>query len=268
MYLSAASFLFVFLAVPFTAYSFSPETVPESLGSDPVLTRTGNMQTWTPDNMYEHVNGEAELLIRYGARGLGFASYENETGEYLSVDILDLGEPINAYGLYRLYAGCDGEELALQGATVLADDFTQYGVYGRYFLRINLDTSDNTDARALVEDFIVHFTSQVPEPSPLPRALEILQQNADQPCEVNYHPEQIDYDLETGPGYSWRGTDGQSYAAIVLDSEERAAQQSEALTQKGVATLVLYKNGVLWNKEDAGEPTDDMKQTIRHMVEQ
>ncbi len=226
------------------------------------------MQTWTPDNMYEHVNGEAELLIRYGARGLGFAAYENETGDYLSVDILDLGEPINAYGLYRLYAGCDGEELAIHGTSVLADDYTQYGFYGQYFLRINLDTSDDVNSRALVEDFLIHFTGQIPEPSPLPRTLAVLQQNAGKPCEVNYHPEQIDYDLETGPGYSWVGKNGESYAAIVLDSDESAAQQSEALMQKGIATLVLYRNGVLWNKAYTGEPTDYMKQTIKQLVEQ
>jgi hypothetical protein len=224
------------------------------------------MQTWTPDNMYEHVNGEAELLIRYGARGLGFAAYENEAGDYVSVDLLDLGESINAYGLYRLYAGCDGEELQISGATVLADEFTQYGFYGRYFLRINLDTSDTADVRVLMEEFLSHFTSQVPEPSPLPPVLAVLQESADKPCEVNYHPEHIDYDLETGPGYSWVGNDGASYAAIVLDSEERAAAQASALTQKGIANLLLLKNSVLWNKADAGEPTDYMKQTIGQIV--
>lgn len=264
----AAFFLFSFLVIPFKSYSFTPDLVPESIGSDPMLTRIEGMQTWTPDTMYEHVNGEAELLIRYGARGLGFAAYENETGDYVSVDILDLGMPINAYGLYRLYAGCDGEELALHGALVLADDYTQYGFYGQYFLRINLDTRDNSAGRPLVEDFLSHFTSQVAAPPSLPPALAILQKKAGKPCEVNYHPEQIDYDLETGPGYSWVGEDGESYAAIILESEESAAQQSEVLMQKGVATLVLYKKGVLWNKADAGEPTDYMKQTIKQLVEQ
>ncbi|MBT8355628.1 MAG: hypothetical protein KJO60_13960 [Desulfofustis sp.] len=268
MYFLAASFLLALLAVPFNAYSFTLDLVPESLGSNPVLTRTEEMRIWSPDNMYEHVNGEAELLIRYGTRGLGFSAYENEAGDYVSVDILDLGEPINAYGLYRLYAGCDGEELQISGATVLVDDYTQYGFYDRYFLRINLDTGDSTDDRTLVEDFLIHLTGQVPEPSRLPPALAILQQSAGKPCEVNYHPEHIDYDLETGPGYSWVDADGESYAAIILDSEESATHQSNALTQKGLANLTLYKNGVIWNKADTGEPTDYMKQTIEQIVEQ
>ena len=267
MYFLAAAFLFAFLVAPFTAYSLPPDLVPESIGSDPVLKRTEEMRTWNPDNMYEHVNGEAELLIRYGTSGLGFAAYENETGDYVSVDILDQGEPINAYGLYRLYSGCDGEELVIHGATVLADDFTQYGFYGRYFLRINFDIGDTVDGRALVEDFLSHFTSRIGDPPALPPALALLQESADKPCEVNYHPEHIDYDLETGPGYSWVGKDGESYAAIILDSNESAAQQSEALMQKGLANLVRYENGVIWNKEDTAEPTGYMRQTIEQMVD-
>lgn len=267
MYLPAASILCALVVFPFTAYSITPDLVPRSIGSDPVLARTEEMRTWSPDNMYEHVNGEAELLIRYGAGSLGFAAYENENGDYVSVDILDLNKPINAYGLYRLYAGCDGEELALHGAIVLADDFTQYGFYGQYFLRINLDISDNTDGRALVEDFLNHFTNQVAGPPSLPPALTILQQRTDKPCEVNYHPEQIDYDLETGPGYSWVGTDGESYAAIILDFDENAAQQAQALMQKGLANLVRYENGVIWSKGDKQASTDYMTQTIKQMVE-
>lgn len=266
MYLRTAFFLLALLTVPLTSFSFTADSVPASLGSDPALKRIEQMRTWTPDNMYEHVNGEAELLIRYGANGLGFAAYENDAGDYLSVDILDLGEPINAYGLYRLYAGCDGEELQVSGAALLADEYTQYGFYGRYFLRINIDTGDTVDGSSLVEDFLDHFTSGVPEPSPLPPALTILQQSAAEPCEVNYHPEQIDYDLETGPGYTWLGTDGESYAAVILDSEDEAARQSDSLKQKGVANPVLHQNVVLWNKTDAGEPTDYMKRTVRQLA--
>ena len=110
MKILSVSILFALLAVPSGGYSFDSAALPDSLGSDPVLARSAEIQTWKPKHMFEHVNGEAELLIRYGAVSLTFVSYEHESGDYLSVDLLDLGEPINAYGLYRLYTGCDGEE--------------------------------------------------------------------------------------------------------------------------------------------------------------
>ncbi|UCF88993.1 MAG: hypothetical protein JSV70_01690, partial [bacterium] len=115
-------------------------SLPESIGSEPALRLVEKPGTWTPENMYEHVNGEAELLIRYGATGLVNAYYENDAGASLSADILDLGAPVNAYGLFSLYAGCEGEEYAFSGATVLAGDYTYYAIYGRYFMRIDVDT--------------------------------------------------------------------------------------------------------------------------------
>ena len=262
MYFLAVSLLFAFLAVPCTSYSVSPASVPESLGSEPVLTLTDTVRTWSPDNMYEHVNGEAELLIRYGTSGLAFAAYENGSGDYVSVDILDLQKPINAYGLYRLYTGCE-EETGMHGATVYSDDYTNYAVYGQYFLRISLDTGDHPDGNsALVEEFLSHFTGHLPDQAPLPAALAILQQHAASPCEVNYHPDQIDYDLETGPGYSWVGKDGDSYSAIILDSEQSAGRKAEELKGKGVAIIVLWKNSVVWKSADQGEPTDYMKEVV------
>lgn len=268
MKILVTAILCALLAVPCTGYPNPVDSFPESIGTDPALAITGEVKAWSPDNMFEHVNGEAELLIRYGALSLSFVSYENGSGDYVSVDILDLGEPINAYGLFRLYSGCDGEELTIHGATVLADEYTQYALWGQYFLRINLDISDNTNTgSALVADFLKHFSEHVPERSPLPSTLEILQLNARNPCEVNYHPEHIDYDLETGPGYSWVGKDGNSYSAVVLESEERAELRYRALKGKGVAHLLLWKNGVIWNTADDGEPTDDMKETIRQIVE-
>lgn len=80
--------------------------LPDSIGMKAVLTMVEEVKTWNPDNMYEHVNGEDELLKRYGVVSLAYAAYENESGGYLSADILDLGAAVNAYGLYNLYAGC------------------------------------------------------------------------------------------------------------------------------------------------------------------
>src|SRR5210317_127843 len=93
------------LSIPFAALAENIPNLPKSIGSAPALTRVEDVRTWESENMYEHVNGEAELLKRYGATSLTFAAYENEAEDYFAIDILDMQEPINAYGLYRLYAG-------------------------------------------------------------------------------------------------------------------------------------------------------------------
>ena len=268
MKILSVSILFALLAVPSGGYSFDSAALPDSLGSDPVLPRSAEIQTWKPEHMFEHVNGEAELLIRYGAVSLTFVSYEHESGDYLSVDLLDLGEPINAYGLYRLYTGCDGEERNVRDALVLADEYTAHSFLGQYFLRINIDTSDNERfGSGLVSDFLTYFSEQLPGQPSAPPELEILTLHARTPCEVNYHPEHIDYDLETGPGYSWVGQDGSSYAVLVLDSEAGAEVQFKTLQNKGVQNLLLFKTAVIWKASEEEGSAEYMKTIIREIVE-
>lgn len=267
MKIIAASILFAVLAIPVQVYSFDSGAFPESIGTDPVLARTGEVMNWDPQNMFEHVNGEAELFIRYGALSLAFVSYENDSGDYFSVDLLDVGNPLNAYGLYRLYSGCDGDELQVFEATVLADEFVPHANLGRYFIRINIDTGDNAhNGSALVADFLKHLSNNIAEQPALPPALEILGSRARERCEVNYHPEHIDYDLEAGPGYSWIGPDGNAYFLVVLDSQDQAKLRAQALKDKGVANLVLYKNAIIWGKAgddwSAGYVEDIVKEIV------
>ena len=256
--------LFAILTIPSASYSFNITAFPKLMGADPALTRIDKIQTWTPKTMFEHVNGEAELLKRYGAVSLTFVSYENGSGDYVSVDILDLGRPINAYGLYRLYAGCDGQEYNISDATVLADEYSPYALLGQYFLKINIDISSNADrGSVLVNDFLVHFSNHLPEQSAVPSTLKFLKMNARTPCEVNYHPEHIDYDLESGPGYSWVGRDGNTYFVTILDSQDNAENYSKSMKDKGTVSVLFWQNVVIWQKTEEDGSTDYMKEIIK-----
>jgi len=260
--------LFAILTIPSASYSFNITAFPKSIGADPALTRIDEIQTWNPETMFEHVNGEAEFLKRYGAVSLTFVSYENGNGDYVSVDILDLGRPINAYGLYRLYAGCDGQEYHISDATVLADEYTPYVLLGQYFLKINIDISSDADrGRVVVNDFLVHFSNHLPEQSALPSTLKFLKLSARTPCEVTYHPEHIDYDLESGPGYSWIGQDGNTYFVTILDSQYNAESYSKSMKDKGSVSVLFWQNVVIWQKNEGAGSTEYMKEIIRGFAE-
>lgn len=269
MNICSALLLFAVLILPITAYTEDIFNFPNSIGADPALTRVDEVRTWDPDNMYEHVNGEAELLKRYGATGLTFVSYENDKGDYFSIDVLDMGKPINAYGLYRLYAGCDGTEYSFLEATVLADEYAPHALLGRYFFRFNVDISDDTGAgKELVDDFLKTFISSVSEQPPLPPTLELLTQKALQPCEVNYHPEHVDYDLESGPGFTWIGPDEQTYFITILRSPNEAELHADSLKNGGIKTLRVRDNAVIWQKVDGQRATAYMEEILKEVIEE
>ena len=241
--------------------------LPESFGPGSALAMVEEPKNWTPDNMYEHVNGEAELLKRYGAVSLVYASYENDKGAYLSVDILDMGAPVNAFGLYSLYAGCDGEEYSASGATVLSGAFTSYAILGRYFMRIDFEAEENSEGgKSIVGEFLSELSRELPASEPLPVAVERLKKMARKPCEVSYHPEQVDYDLEAGPGYTWMGPDGGTYFIVFLPSPDEAGTHAAVLRNRGAPTVLVWGNAVTWPKVRTEETAGYLKGVLRRVV--
>ena len=262
-----AIFFFVTLIFPITGMAAGIPALPDSFGQDPALTMVEKQQAWNPDNMYEHVNGEAELLKRYGAVGLGYAVYENESGAFLSVDILDMGVPVNAFGLYSLYAGCDGKEYRDSGATVLSGDFTSYAVLGPYFMRIDHETDGNRETgKSLVGEFLAELLKRkIPVSGKLPGVVGHLKELARKPCEVGYHPEHVDYDLETGPGYTWIGPNGVTYLISFLPSPDEGKAYAGILRSKGVPTVLISGKAVAWPKKPT-EGTDEYLEGVLKKV--
>lgn len=231
------------------------------------MVRVEEPKTWTSDTMYEHVNGEAELLKRYGAVELVYAFYENQGDGYLSVDILDMGAPENAFGLYSLYAGCDGDEYKVSGATVLAGDFTSYAIFGRYFMRIDFEARGSKEGgRSLVSSFLSEFADALPAPEQLPPIVKHLKKLAGRPCETGFHPEHVDYDLETGPGYIWVGPKGENYVLQTLSSPDDAMVHKTTLLKKGVPTVLVLESVVVWTKAGTEEARSYLDKVLSEAV--
>jgi hypothetical protein len=262
------SLLAALLILPLPGATDDSPTLPDSIGTNPVLTRVEGPATWNPDNMYEHVNGEAELLKRYGVVSLTYVTYESEGGSFLSVDILDMGASVNSFGLYSLYAGCEGNEYSSYGATVLPGDFTSYAMLGHYFMRIDFDASGvNKKGKELVDDFLLMLQKVLPPIEPLPKIVGYLKKMARKPCEVSYHPEHMDYDLETGPGYTWTGPDSGEYLLRFLPSKEEAELYSAALRKKGISLVLTRSNAVSWSSLPTEDTTGYLKEVLRMVVE-
>ncbi|MCK4890483.1 MAG: hypothetical protein KAS97_11180, partial [Candidatus Aminicenantes bacterium] len=55
---------------------------------------------YTPENLFEYINGNAELFISYGFRDLITFTYKKDESTEITVDIFDMGNPANAYGVF------------------------------------------------------------------------------------------------------------------------------------------------------------------------
>ena len=75
---------------------------------------------WTPDNLSELINGEAESYITYDVKGLAKAEYGPDGGsdeQRITVHVYDMGTPLHAFGRFSLHKSDDYryEELGSEG---------------------------------------------------------------------------------------------------------------------------------------------------------
>jgi hypothetical protein len=81
-----------------------PKTLSEKLIS---LTPNGwelydQVLQFTPENLYEKIDGHAEFFLAYNMIGMTFASFEKGTDkvQFIDLSIYDMGMPTNAFGVY------------------------------------------------------------------------------------------------------------------------------------------------------------------------
>ena len=79
--------------------------------------KSDTIQSYTPDNLYEYIDGAAELYLSFDFQGLSVAEYINDSKASITVEIYRYKTPLHAFGIYSqerpskgnfLNIGCQG----------------------------------------------------------------------------------------------------------------------------------------------------------------
>jgi hypothetical protein len=73
----------------------------------------GAIAAYTRENLYRHINGEAELYMPYGFQKAATALYvgTGKKGDGLVVNVFEMGSLLDAYGIYGNYRAMDAEQI-------------------------------------------------------------------------------------------------------------------------------------------------------------
>jgi len=77
--------------------------------------RAGELYRYLPENLYEYINGAADLFLSYGCKGLTGAQYApvSESRENVIVDIYDMGNTLNAFGIFQAKRDPDSDVIPI-----------------------------------------------------------------------------------------------------------------------------------------------------------
>jgi len=63
-------------------------------------TKLSDNELYSPQNLYEYINGGAELYISYQFKHLLTQSYTDSDSTEIRIDLFDMGSSFNAYGIF------------------------------------------------------------------------------------------------------------------------------------------------------------------------
>ncbi|MFZ5517330.1 MAG: DUF6599 family protein [Candidatus Zhuqueibacterota bacterium] len=125
---SSSVLLVLLLAAQAGAFDF-----PQIHGWTPL----GEPAIYTPDNLYEYINGAADQFIDYGlvllhTRELSAGAVQ------VALDIYDMGNRLNAFGMYKTERPADRPLLAIGSEAVISPPYQCLLLKDQFYVKVNV----------------------------------------------------------------------------------------------------------------------------------
>ena len=124
------------VACPLSAAQNPPEaSLPATCAAGWAM--DGKAATYTPENLYKYIDGEAELYLPYGFEEAAVAMYAQPdgVGHGIVANIFRMGSLLDAFGIFASYRDPTAEQITL-GAEGFIDEAQLMFYQDRYFVRI------------------------------------------------------------------------------------------------------------------------------------
>jgi uncharacterized protein DUF6599 len=142
-------------------------------------------QPFTKKTLFEHIDGEAELFLKYGFQNSVFAVFQNKKNRehQIELDIYDLGNVLQAFGVFSRFRNEDRP--GGFGLDSYLDELSAFFYLGRYFVMLHALEPNRETLRQLSK----LVSSKISDPSPPPREIAYFPKNGLKPGSIQYFPE-------------------------------------------------------------------------------
>lgn len=140
--------LSIFIALFFVINPVSAVDFPTIKGWNP----SGEITTFTPDTLWEHINGAAETFLQYGFQELKTAELSNG-GVTVAVGVYEMSSPLNAFGMYRTELPEDSATVKIGGQALISAPYQALLVKDCFYVKVDVYDGEIDDAggRSMLE---------------------------------------------------------------------------------------------------------------------
>ena len=225
--------------VLFGSEAFCGKTSVESLlPKEPVKgwTLIDGPQVYTERTLFEHINGQAELFLKYGFLQSAFGIYQEEgkAENQIEVDIYDMGNVLQAFGVFSRFRGED-RPMGI-GLDSYLDDRSALFYKGRYFVMLY---AAEPNPSMLIE-FSLHLSENIKDPSPPPKEIGCFPRKGLRPGSIRYFPEGL-----LGHQFLGKGFEGgyiEEKVQAELKVKDKPEEKVEAEEKPSYLFLAMFEN--------------------------
>jgi hypothetical protein len=177
-------------------------------------------QTYNKKTLFEHINGQAELFLKYGFQKSVFAIYQSKKSRenQIEIDIYDMGNVLQAFGVFSRFRNEDRP--GGFGLDSYLDDHSAFFYKGKYFVMVYA-TESNPD---LMSQFSKLIALKISDPSPPPKEISYFPRNGLKPGSIQYFSEGLLGHQFFKRGFQGSYMEGEKefhlFLAIFKDSQE------------------------------------------------
>jgi hypothetical protein len=133
-----------------------------------------NVLHFTPDSLYEQINGRAELYLSYDVVSLSYTTFDktDDPAQSISLSVYDMGSPEMAFGIYSVERS-PGEQKVDLGRAGYRSNADLYVWHGQYYIRaISTDTGE--ESRTTNLEWVSRIVESLPDTGEPVSGLEML----------------------------------------------------------------------------------------------
>ena len=177
-------------------------------------------QTYNKKTLFEHINGQAELFLKYGFQKSVFAIYQSKKSRenQIEIDIYDMGNVLQAFGVFSRFRNEDRP--GGFGLDSYLDDHSAFFYKGKFFVMVYA-TESNPD---LMSQFSKLIALKISDPSPPPKEISYFPRNGLKPGSIQYFSEGLLGHQFFKRGFQGSYMEGEKefhlFLAIFKDSQE------------------------------------------------
>lgn len=124
-------------------------------------------QTYFPGTLFEYIDGASEAYLSYDFKELLVAQYQKKgTETTITLEIYDMGTPLNAFGIFSSERYPDNPEAGVGNAGYLEEEVLNF-ISGRYYVKL-LCYNGEADTPTYLKHFAREVESKIKDKASLP----------------------------------------------------------------------------------------------------